>query len=116
MSQWIDTFVHRFSQGDLSCLPFSFLCGGQPFSSLGGDWTPTETDGPRKPDQIRHAFSASLADSGLRVICQTTRFRDSPACEWVLAFENTGSEELVSLRYFGPDVHASVPKVGDYKN
>jgi len=29
--------------------------------------------------------------------------------------ENTGSEPLVGLRYFGPDVHASTPKVGDYK-
>jgi hypothetical protein len=29
--------------------------------------------------------------------------------------ENTGSEPLVSLRYFGPDTHDSVPNVGDYK-
>ena len=29
--------------------------------------------------------------------------------------ENTGSEPLVGLRYFGPDAFASVPKVGDYK-
>lgn len=29
--------------------------------------------------------------------------------------ENTGSEPLVSLRYFGPDVHQTVPNVGDYK-
>jgi hypothetical protein len=29
--------------------------------------------------------------------------------------ENTGSEPLVGLRYFGPDVFKSVPKVGDYK-
>ncbi len=29
--------------------------------------------------------------------------------------ENTGSEPLVSLRYFGPDVHAKLPSVGDYK-
>ena len=28
---------------------------------------------------------------------------------------NTGSEPLVSLRYFGPDTHPSVPMVGDYK-
>jgi hypothetical protein len=27
---------------------------------------------------------------------------------------NTGSEPLVGLRYFGPDVHAQVPSVGDY--
>jgi len=29
--------------------------------------------------------------------------------------ENTGSEPLVSLRYFGPAAHAEVPEVGDYK-
>jgi hypothetical protein len=30
--------------------------------------------------------------------------------------ENTGSEPLVGLRYFGPDVHGNLPAVGDYKN
>ncbi|HEX2477451.1 MAG TPA: hypothetical protein VHK01_22030 [Lacipirellulaceae bacterium] len=29
--------------------------------------------------------------------------------------ENTGSEPLVGLRYFGPDVHENLPKVGDYR-
>ncbi len=29
--------------------------------------------------------------------------------------ENTGSEPLVGLRYFGPDVHPNLPNVGDYK-
>ncbi|HWC91455.1 MAG TPA: hypothetical protein VG433_17420, partial [Pirellulales bacterium] len=29
--------------------------------------------------------------------------------------ENTGSEPLVGLRYFGPDVHAQLPKVGEYE-
>ncbi len=29
--------------------------------------------------------------------------------------ENTGSEPLVGLRYFGPDTFASVPNVGDYR-
>ena len=29
--------------------------------------------------------------------------------------ENTGSEPLVGLRYFGPDVHDNIPAVGDYK-
>jgi hypothetical protein len=28
--------------------------------------------------------------------------------------ENTGSEVLVGLRYFGPDVHDRLPKVGDH--
>ncbi len=30
--------------------------------------------------------------------------------------ENTGSEPLEGLRYFGPDTFASVPNVGDYKS
>jgi len=29
--------------------------------------------------------------------------------------ENTGGEPLVSLRYFGPDVHDNMPNVGDYR-
>jgi len=29
--------------------------------------------------------------------------------------ENTGSEPLVGLRYFGPEVHDNMPNVGDYK-
>ena len=32
-----------------------------------------------------------------------------------VAVENTGSEPLVGLRYFGPDTFAKVPKVGDYR-
>jgi hypothetical protein len=30
--------------------------------------------------------------------------------------ENTGAEDLVGLRYFGPDVHANLPVMGAYKN
>ncbi len=29
--------------------------------------------------------------------------------------ENTGSEPLVGLRYFGPDTHKKLPQIGDYK-
>jgi hypothetical protein len=29
--------------------------------------------------------------------------------------ENTGSEPLVGLRYFGPDTHENLPNVGDYR-
>jgi len=31
-----------------------------------------------------------------------------------VAFQNTGSEPFVSLRYFGPDVHPQLPAVGDH--
>jgi hypothetical protein len=29
--------------------------------------------------------------------------------------ENTGSEPLVGLRYFGPDMHENLPNIGDYR-
>jgi hypothetical protein len=32
-----------------------------------------------------------------------------------VAFENTGSEPLVTLRYFGPDTNPHAPAIGDYK-
>jgi hypothetical protein len=32
-----------------------------------------------------------------------------------VTFQNHGTEPFVSLRYFGPDVHPSVPNVGDYR-
>jgi hypothetical protein len=32
-----------------------------------------------------------------------------------VTIENTGAEPLVGLRYFGPDVHDNLPKLGDYQ-
>ncbi|MCX7425051.1 MAG: hypothetical protein NTW96_05410 [Planctomycetia bacterium] len=32
-----------------------------------------------------------------------------------VVIENTGSEPLVGLRYFGPDTHKNMPAIGDYK-
>ncbi len=32
-----------------------------------------------------------------------------------IVVENTGSEPLVTLRYFGPDTNPQAPKVGDHK-
>ena len=33
-----------------------------------------------------------------------------------VTIENTGSEPLVSLRYFGPDACPDAPEVGAYRN
>ena len=32
-----------------------------------------------------------------------------------VSVENTGGEPLVALRYFGPDVHAKTPQIGDHR-
>ena len=41
-------------------------------------------------------------------------FVTQPAAIRGVQIENTGSEPLVGLRYFGPNVHRNLPKVGDY--
>lgn len=42
-------------------------------------------------------------------------FITAEAAQAGVEIENTGSEPLVGLRYFGPDTHAKVPMVGDYR-
>ncbi|MFL5340658.1 MAG: hypothetical protein ACJ8F7_10950 [Gemmataceae bacterium] len=42
-------------------------------------------------------------------------FVTTEAAKAGVTFENTGSEPLVTLRYFGPDVNPQAPKVGDHK-
>jgi hypothetical protein len=32
-----------------------------------------------------------------------------------VVFDNTGSEPLVTLRYFGPDTNPQAPSIGAYK-
>lgn len=49
---------------------------------------------------------------------QTTEdevFISAEAAARGVEIENTGSEPLVGLRYFGPAVHPNLPKLGDYK-
>ncbi len=47
-------------------------------------------------------------------VTQDEVFLTEQAARAGIAFQNTGSEPFVSLRYFGPDVHPKAPKVGDH--
>ena len=42
-------------------------------------------------------------------------FVTADAAKAGVTYENTGSEPLVTLRYFGPDVNPQAPSVGDHK-
>jgi hypothetical protein len=42
-------------------------------------------------------------------------FVSAPAAKAGVAIENTGTEPLVGLRYFGPDAQPQAPNVGDHK-
>ena len=43
-------------------------------------------------------------------------FISSTAASRGVEIENTGSEPLVGIRYFGPNAHPKMPEVGDHKN
>ena len=74
----------------------------------------------REMPGIERMISA-LGDSELEIVLINTAetedevFITHEAATAGVDVENTGSEPLVSLRYFGPDVHTQVPSVGDYK-
>jgi len=42
-------------------------------------------------------------------------FVTAPAAAEGVVFENTGTEPLVGLRYFGPEAQKNAPNVGDHK-
>ena len=42
-------------------------------------------------------------------------FVSDEAARQGVTFQNLGSEPLVTLRYFGPEVNPDAPKVGDHK-
>ena len=58
--------------------------------------TPVMISGSARRQRMKCSSPAEAASAGIEI-------------------ENTGSEPLVGLRYFGPDTHAKVPNVGDHK-
>ena len=64
-------------------------------------WPPRPEPQPSSYKIESLEVNAKLADTTARVQVSQT-------------FKNTGSEPFVSLRYFGPDTHKDLPKVGDH--
>ena len=63
---------------------------------------------PHRRARYSNAGDDSLRRSAPRTKCSSRTRRRGAGVK----IENTGSEPLVGLRYFGPDVHANLPKIG----
>jgi alpha-galactosidase len=87
--KWIENYL----QQEASVLPFSFKYDGQPSANLLKKWK-IERDS-NKLDECRTQHTLTYTDSktGLKVRCVAIEYKDYPAVEWVLFFENTGSQE-----------------------
>ena len=64
-------------------------------------------------DAAASEIAGLCAGVGLRLTAAHTGRCNIEAATAGVEFENTGSEPLVGLRYFGPDTHANVPQIGD---
>lgn len=87
MERWITS---QFGKGKTP--PFSFDYGGQPSAAILSKCKHSLTKLPSKEDsQVR--YLATYTDkTGLKVECEVTGWTDFGAVEWVLRFENTGSD------------------------
>ena len=70
-------------------VPFSFVFDGKASETLLASWT-REAASQNVADRSQHTVKWTDPATGLIVSASATAFKDFPAVEWVLRFENTG--------------------------
>ena len=97
-----DQWLEKQFRSKSAAFPFSFIYGGQPFSELLPKWKVERASA--KPQSGRAQRTLTCADpvTGLRVRCEVTEYSDFPAIEWVLHFENRGTETTPILEKILP--------------
>ena len=92
--------------------PFSFQYGDENSSTLLSGWQLEQGESEVGSDRVFRELVWSDPATGLRVIWELSRFVDFPALEWVLRFENTGSENtaiLENIQALDLRLHSSQP-------
>ncbi|MGE5293965.1 MAG: NPCBM/NEW2 domain-containing protein [Solirubrobacterales bacterium] len=76
--------------------PFSFVYGGVPSTELLAGWT-RFVETKEEPGRTVHTIRWADAKTGLHVTALVTAFKRYAAVEWLLTFENTGSQDTPIL-------------------
>ena len=97
-NKWLE---HQF-ESKPAALPFSFVYGGRPSSELLPDWKIERDSGKRRSGRRPSTLIATDPVTGLRVRCEIVEFTDFPAIEWVLHFENRGTNDTPILEHILP--------------
>ena len=79
-----------------SAPPFSFVYDGVASAGFLQDW-PRTVATREEPNRIVHTVGWTDGKTGLRVSAIVTAFKRYPAVEWVLHFENTGTQDTPIL-------------------
>lgn len=97
---------------DLSGLPFSFRYDGQAFAPAGNTWHVDGGDIIREPVSENQDWSWQHGQTGLRVTWHVKRFRNYPAVDTLLTFENTGNQDTAlveDVRNLDLKIHQCLP-------
>ena len=87
VERWIKS---QFGKGKTP--PFSFEYGGQPSSTILSKCKHSLTRLPSKENQVCYIATYTDNKTGLKVECEVTGWTDFGVVEWVLRFENTGTD------------------------
>ncbi|MBN1420858.1 MAG: alpha-galactosidase, partial [Planctomycetes bacterium] len=88
--------------GKAASVPFTFIYDGRPSSELLGSWERTEA--ARDLDARRREYTISYSDPRAKLACTCVAivYRDAPAVDWVLRFQNRGPDETRILERIEP--------------
>lgn len=76
--------------------PFSFVYGSEPTSEFIANWQRKSQKSELK-DRVSYTVSWTDPETGLVVTAEATAFKEFPAVEWLLHFENTGKADTPIL-------------------
>ncbi|HOX58401.1 MAG TPA: alpha-galactosidase [Candidatus Paceibacterota bacterium] len=90
-------WVARHFGNNTAVLPLSFKYGGRSSSEVLPAWK-LKQELP-KPRGVQRSHTVRLTDpvTGLLIECEVTQYTNHPAVEWVLHFENTGTNDTPIL-------------------
>jgi alpha-galactosidase len=77
--------------------PFSFTYQGKSSETLLPSW-PRTVQSKELPDRVEHQATWSDPATGLKVVATAMAFKDFPAVDWILRFENTGTKDSPILQ------------------
>ena len=91
--QW----VAQHFDAKAGALTFSFTYGGRAATELLPKWKLECAPAKRQPGRTQRTLTCTDPATGLRVRCDLTEYDGFPAVEWVLHFENRGTQDTPIL-------------------
>ncbi|MFC1715521.1 glycoside hydrolase family 36 protein [Candidatus Poribacteria bacterium] len=108
MGQSEKWLLERFADGVIP--PFSFVYDGKQSSGFLKDWQFHYESRELKDSKTEHIFTYTDPETELRVCCRCEVFPDFPVMEWLITFENNGTDDTPIIE----DIQA-VDTVWDFK-